>query len=507
MHVPLRSGLRAACAATLATGLSLGATAAAQTPEPAPTAAQAPTADPRLESGRAVAISGVHAVDAAQLDRLLLERFGMASPGEQAVRFLAGVKLIEAVAAEHGLSVSDEELRSRLVALDEQVRQAGAPNGLLAELANTRLSSEAFRETLRTALLHERLTRLALELPADEPVSPGSQELWLEQTLRERGWSRLPRPWVDGVVGLAGEEPITEAELAETLRAQLPQSDLRTALRHLLLESAVEEALAGVPQAEREAAIEKEIGRRRAEAKANPKYQGIPFESLLQAQGQTLELFRRDPDVRIAAFSTLAIDRRYDDAGLRAAYGAEQAFFDDRFGPAIRTRLLFLQAGPAATRDFAEAEEAALTLGRRVTSEESFAALVRERSEERNTAPSGGDLGYVTRELPGLPEEFVDAIWSEAEGQALPRLSNPVRLSAGVALFWLGHKRPAPPWDELRGHVRTELRRRFLVERVPEDSIQTYLELPFDPGPLLPPGPAGGAPGAGSGTSGGESGR
>lgn len=482
----LRRGLRAAAAATLTCGLAAVASAAPQTPEPAPEAPETIPADPRLESGLAVAVSGVHAIGDAQFDRLLLERFGMAGPGEQAVRFLAGIKLIEAVAAEQGLVVSDEELRSRLVALDEQVRQAGAPDGILAELANTRLGAAAFRDTLRTALLHERLTRAALELPEDEPVSPGSQELWLEQTLRERGWSRLPRPWVDGVVGLAGEEPITEAELAETLRAQLPEGDLRTALRHLLLVDAVEGALTGVPAAELEAAVDKEIGRRRAEAKANPKYQGIPFESLLQAQGQTLELFRRDPVVRIAAYSTLWTDRRYDDDGLRGAYEAEQAFFDDRFGPAIRTRLLFLQAGPAAVRDYVQAEEEALTLGRRVTSEESFAALVRERSEERNTAPSGGDLGYVTRKLPGLPEEFVDAIWSEAEGQALPRLSNPVRLSAGVALFWLGHKRPAPPWEELRGYVRTELRRRFLVERVPEDSIQTYLDLPFDPGPLLP---------------------
>ena len=486
MHLFFRSGLRTAAAAALACGLATPAVATPQDSEPTPEAAEERPLDARLETGLALAVSGVHAVDDAQFERLLLERFGMAGPGEQAVRFLAGIKLIEAVAAEQGLAISDEELRSRLVALDEQVRQAGAPNGLLAELAGTRLSAKAFRETMRTALLHERLTRLALELPDDEPVSPGSQELWLEQTLRERGWSRLPRPWVDGVVGLAGEEPITETELAETLRAQLPEGDLRTALRHLLLVGAVEGALTGVPKAELEAALDKEIGRRRAEAKANPKYQGIPFESLLQAQGQTLELFRRDPVVRIAAFSTLWVDRRYDDAGLRAAYDAERAFFDDRFGPAIRTRLLFLQAGPAAVRDYAQAEEEALTFGRRVTSEESFAALVRERSEERNTAPSGGDLGYVTRKLPGLPEEFVDAIWSEAEGQALPRLSNPVRLSAGVALFWLGHKRPAPPWEELRGYVRTELRRRFLVERVPEDSVQTFLDLPFDPGPLLP---------------------
>lgn len=485
MHLFFRSGLRRAAAAALACGLASTAFAIPQDSEPTP---EAPgrTLDARLEAGLAVAVSDVHTVDDAQLDQLLLERFGMGSPGEQAVRFLAGIKLIEAVAAEQGLAISDEELRSRLVALDEQVRQDGAPNGLLAELTRTRLTAQAFRETLRTALLHERLTRLALELPDDEPVSPGSQELWLEQTLRERGWSRLPRPWVEGVVGLAGEEPITEAELAETLRAQLPEGDLRTALRHLLLVGAVEGALTGVPAAKLEAALDKEIGRRRAEAKAEPKYQGIPFESLLQAQGQTLESFRRDPVVRIAAFSTLWIDRRYDDDGLRSAYSAEQEFFDDRFGAAIRTRLLFLKAGPTATRDFAQAEEEALTLGRRVTSEESFVALVRERSEERNTAPSGGDLGYVTRKLPGLPEEFATAIWSAAEGQALPRLSNPVRLSAGVALFWLGHQRPAPAWDDLKGYVRTELRRRFLVERVPEDSIQTFLDLPFDPGPLLP---------------------
>lgn len=476
-----------AIAGALALMLDGTATGSQEVPPPTPDEASMEVQfDPRLESGQVAAVGGDQALLFPDFDILLVERFGMASPGEQAVRFLAGVKLIEQAAAEVGVRVSDEELRSRLLALDEQVRSAGAPDGLLAELTNTRLSSERFRETLRTALLHERLTRLALDLPANEPVSPGSQELWLEQTLREQGWQRLPRPWVNGVVGLAGETPITEAELAGTLRDQLPHEDLYTAARHMLLAQSVEAALGDASKEELAAAIEKEIGRRRAEAAANPRYQGVPFESLLAAQGQTPELFRRDPVVRIAAYSSLWTDRKHDDTSLRAAYDSEAEFYDDRFGQAIRTRLLFLQAGPVATRDFEQAESEILTLGRRVTNEDSFAALVRERSEERNTAPSGGDLGYVTRKFPGLPEEFLDAIWGEAEGQALPRLSNPVRLSAGVGLFWLGHKRPAPPWSELKGYVRTELRRRFLVERVPAESIQTYLDLPFDPGPLLP---------------------
>ena len=52
-----------------------------------------------------------------------------------------------------------------------------------------------------------------------------------------------------------------------------------------------------------------------------------------------------------------------------------------------------------------------------------------------------------------------------------------MRLPQGVVLAWIGERFPAPGWEVMREHVSNELRRRFLEETLPEESVVTWLEV------------------------------
>jgi hypothetical protein len=42
--------------------------------------------------------------------------------------------------------------------------------------------------------------------------------------------------------------------------------------------------------------------------------------------------------------------------------------------------------------------------------------------------------------------------------------------------LYIGATRPAPGWDVMRAEVHRELRRRFLEEALPRESVVTYLD-------------------------------
>src|SRR5687767_15989370 len=91
------------------------------------------------------------------------------------------------------------------------------------------------------------------------------------------------------------------------------------------------------------AAVEAELGRRRAETSADPRYKGLAYEQILSAQGVLLEGLREDPAVVTAALATLWVDRTLGEDGLRRAYAQEREWFDGRFGEFREVRGIFLR--------------------------------------------------------------------------------------------------------------------------------------------------------------------
>jgi len=334
------------------------------------------------------------------------------------------------------------------------------------------------------AIVHEILTRRALGLEPGSPVSAEQQQLWLTRELEGREYEEYRHPWSGGVVARSGELAIARDDFATYLRTMIPQEEVVDACYHLLLG---EEALRRMPDLAPTAvsqAVEEEIGRRRELAQANPLYEGVGYERLLDAQGLSIEALRHDPSVRIAALSHLWIDRSHDDQALREVYGQEREFFDGLYGEGIELFALYKRISDETDPSSVEETQAELTrLRAEMEGLEDFKRLAAELSEDSTSAEQGGRLGVVTRGSINIPATIRSAafeVLDEARGQERDGLAGsilgPLRIQGGAVLLCLGQRRPPPTWEGMAKNVHRELRRRFIEELLPRSAVTTWMD-------------------------------
>ena len=195
--------------------------------------------------------------------------------------------------------------------------------------------------------------------------------------------------------------------------------------------------------------------------------------------------------MRIASLAHLWVDRTYGDEGLRARYDAERARYDERYGEALRGRILPLRAAqlpnPLNPRTFEEAEAYLAGLVEFATSEEAFVELVGVHSDDaeaprhRRRSWAGSRAAPRPRPRPcarRCSAGLVDAPPGESRLPSGGVLVGPVRMPATVALVWLSEWRPTPGWDEMAEHVHRELRKEFIDECLDRRDVITYLDTP-----------------------------
>lgn len=455
---------------------------------PSAVVADAPAArvvGPLAEEG--AALSGAAGeVSFADLDEVLIWRDGRSANGQAALRQLLELRVLDALARTQGLVISNEQLQARYDQLDAEAKQGGFEGGIAAAIEAQGIDPAEFREYLRLAMVHEALTRRALGLSDDVALTADQQQLWLETTLRERGYEERPHPWTDGVVCVSGDVTITRDQLGAHLRSQVQDADKREALYLVLLERAVRARMPEVTDEGLQRALDRELERRAAEAQANPAYQGASYEQLLDARGLSIEAVRRDPAIRSAALAHEAVDRAHDNESLMAVYDEERAYFDGLFGESVEVRVCFRNASPREDDplrpSFTKVEAEMAEMLAAIENPADFARVIEIHSEDRTTRENGGLVGRFTRGTPGVPEALREAVFAELErreGEELEAegaLLGPVRLQNGVVLAQISKRQPAPTWETMRGHVHRELRRRFLEESLSRDSVVTYLD-------------------------------
>lgn len=412
-----------------------------------------------------------------ELEPLLIARRAFSPEGREALTHLAKSKLLETLAREQSVEVTEKTLDARCAEIEAQIKAAGKPGGLEEEIRRVHLSREEFRATLRLAIVQETLTRRALGKRDDEPVSGEQQELWLDEMMKERKLELLAPPWKDGVAARGAGFSVSDRAFLLDLRRNLPADTLRDDAYQLLR---LKRVLARMPDVAREKVeryVDEELDRKRATIAADPRYKGIPWEQLLQSQGIQPQSMRDDPDVRAIALSRLWVERNYDDATLKRVYADEREHFDSAYGAAIDVRMVFLRASDLSREDglrpFKEAQEKLEQLAARATSIDEFHKLAKETSEDAQTREAGGAMGYVTPGNPRVPEAVRAIVRRELEAKPTLAASStgyrvgPVRLPNGVALLWLGARRGAPTWEQMSQAVLRELRQRFLDEALP----------------------------------------
>jgi hypothetical protein len=421
-------------------------------------------------------------LSAEELEDLLVIRRASSEDGRAALRHLAKSRLLEKLGHEFGLVLPDADLERRVKAADDEARKGGAPDGLAGHLKRARLTREQFKHFLWLAYVQETLTRRALALDDKKPVTADQQEIWIEEELAKRAFQTYPPPWKDGVVARASDFTIAPGEFLDYLRGRLPAETLREDCYQLLLQKRMLARMPDLAPEKLEKAVDEEVQRRRDEVRLDPKNKGVPLEQLLGAQGILVERLGDDPAVRISALSKLWVERSYDDKNLKQVYETERELFDGLYGPAQEVALLFLRAAKYKNdlnpRTFEEAEKELATFAQRARSREEFRDLAKSRSEDAESKPAAGELGWVGPLTPKVPREIREEV---VRRLALPEaqasgLVGPLRLANGSCLLWIGRRRPRPSWDVMSGYVRAELRRRFVEDVLPRAAVVTVFE-------------------------------
>ncbi len=423
-----------------------------------------------------------------ELDTVLLLRHARSETGKGALRHLLEAGILEVLAKESSLTISDELVEKRWQEIDAEIRSSGQASGLAGYLAQSKVDVDEFRAHLRPSLVHEVLARRGLGIPESRPISPEQLQNWLNSTLAQRELTQEPAPWKDGVVARCAGLVITIDELLAQLRKDVTDDDLTTLCYQTLLAKRIAERMPDLTPETKTAALDREIQRRREKAAANPRYKGIPFEQILGAQGVDVTKLHLDPAIRVSAWAHLWVDRKYDEAGLRASYQEDRDRYDQQFGEAIETWVHFIRAAEFKNdlnpRDFEGAMREATRLAENISSLPQFQYEIRRSSEDRATREKEGFWGWITQGTAAVDEaarqEIFDALRSGRYDPSAPaddekaRLLGPIRGTNGVLLLWLGGRRPAPTWDEMKIRVHSELRRRFLDEVLPKKAVRTW---------------------------------
>jgi len=441
------------------------------------TAAQVEPADSRAAWGNGIELSR------AELNPVLVRRFAMTGEGRATLTHLLKTSLLERMARERHMEVGPEDLNARIAEINRQMRAAGEPGDVLSNLEANNISEAEFRRLLGYSIIQERLSREALGIPPGNPVSKAQQDTWIDEEMKGRKVVAPAPPWADGIAGRCGDAVVTAADYQAELVLSLKPEQVRDTCYQMLLVKGIRQRMPDIAEETYAKAIDLEIDRRRIEAESNPAYQDLSFERLLQTQGMTLELLRTDPAVQVTALSQLWILRSNNDDNLRRVYNEERMLFDSTFGEALRTRVLFLRGAEVQSaqspRSIDEALAQLRNLGEAITTESDFESAASRHSEDSASRTKAGELGWMSRVGKGL-EELRSAAFEDLKSRGpLPpggRLVAPVRIGTGAVLMWLGEHRPAPSWEEMRGRVRNELRKRFLNEVLPRESMVTILD-------------------------------
>jgi len=323
------------------------------------------------------------------------------------------------------------------------------------------------------------LTRRALGLKDGDAVTAEQQKLWINDALMQREYKEFNAPWADGIVARTGEFEIRQGEFLRYLRQRLPEETVREDCWQLLLAKRMRARMPDLAPDKLTAAVNEELQRRRDETKRDPRYKGVPWESLLATQGILVERMDRDPGVLVAALSKLWIDRSYDDATLQRAYKDERELFDGSYGAAVDTSMVFVRAAAFKNefnpRTFPEAEKTLLAWRDGIRTYDDFRALAKDKSEDAATRDASGHLGYLTARTNKVPTEVLGEVTRAIAGRhsadARESMVGPVRVATGCVLLWFGARRPAPSWDVMSQYVRNELRRRFVDDVLPRSKL------------------------------------
>ena len=427
-----------------------------------------PTQAPVLEPGLSAVWHGAHgspegSISHERFERFLGRTFKSKLVGQDALKRILQIELIETAANEAGLTADADELDSRIRAAREAAKEAGYELEVL--VIERGLSMDEFSRLMRNSLLHEMLVRQELAIPAEQPVTGAQLQDWSQAHMQA-----LLQLAKNAPAGLALDAPpyhVTEAEIGKVLRRSLGPTRLHEYLEQLVLQEAMPAWAAVQSLTLTDDILEAEINWRRQTVTDNPAYAGATYEGLLGTQGATVESVRKSSELRVAAYLRLYSEREYPDSWFASLSEKELADYDLKFGPSRFVSWFLLRTVDKKMTELDRDSTMAiaeLEAYKARAKTEGFHTLAGKFSEDDPTRRRKGALGWLHKIEAGIDP----SVCASAFAAPLNQVIGPIPVKGGQALLIVENERPGLPQADFQKEVRRSfhksLRKQFLQE-------------------------------------------
>jgi hypothetical protein len=373
--------------------------------------------------------------------------------GREACGLLVDATLTRRAATAKNLMPSTDEVRAFWQRLQQQLREAGSRPEDFAAVRNT--SEQQWFADLAVQMAQERLVRAELGLAPTEAVSPDMLKLWLQEERRKHKVVFDPDHLPTGSCARVGDTEVPIADLGALLLRTSEDAERDRFVRELIYLRSLETLAQQQGVHLTDADLDQAVQRRRDDAARDPRYQGIPLEQMLKAEGLTIVLLRDLRTFRGQVLLDKLASRHFPDPDLQAEIARDRQDVLDRVGPRRHLGLILVRAleqpNALVPLDFPAAEQKLRQVRARL-SKETFANVASIESEDDQTKTRGGDAGWHRRRSGELPDALLAAAFVLPAGE----VSEPVRSEEGCWLVKVLEVDAMPP-----DHRLIELLRRY----------------------------------------------
>jgi hypothetical protein len=372
--------------------------------------------------------------------------------GQQACSMLVDATLTRQAAVERKVVLTDAEVRAFWEELKGQLRAAGQRPEDFPAFRNS--SMQQWLDYLALQPTQERLVRKDLGLRDDEAVSPDMLRLWMQEERKKRNVVTDPDSLPVGTCARVGNVDLPLVDVGFLLLRTSEDDERDKFVRQVVYLRAIDAVAAKEGVKIDDADLDAAVAERRADAARDPRYQGITFKQILEAEGLTVDALRQLRVFRAQVLLDKLAERLFPDAELTAEIERDRQAVLDLVGPRRRLGVVFVRAldepNEIVRLTFDEAKKQLEGVRTRLEVED-FATVARIESEDPATRPQGGDAGWHRRASERLPAPVLAAAWTLEAGAVSP----PVRTDEGWWLVKVSEIDPAPGDAQLVERLRS----------------------------------------------------